>query len=124
LRGQAERRYWPEWRRRVVAIKPNAQIAHAASFPEIRLGDEEIVLLDVTGSVYYTLTGLVSVRIWQNTDPPCTLSSLVARLVEEFDIDTDTCERQTAYFLRRLQSCGLLSVTDTPGASDASFEKL
>ena len=96
-----------------MAIKPNAQIAHAASFPEIRLGDEEIVLLDVTGSVYYTLT-----------DPPCTLSSLVARFVEEFDIDTDTCRRQTAYFLRRLQSCGLLSFTDAPGTSDPSFEKL
>ncbi|MGE0152943.1 MAG: PqqD family protein [Reyranellaceae bacterium] len=92
----------------------NAKIERALAPPEVAVGDEEIVLLDIAGGIYYTLTGAVSIRIWQSTAAPLTLETLVDQLVDEFEIDRQTCAEQTADFLHRLLSRGLLRLV--PGA--------
>ena len=83
-------------------------IERAASPPEIALSEAETVLLDVSGAVYYTLRGTVAVRIWNLLARPQTAAELTQTLIDEFDVDRDTCEQQVGDFIRLLVEKGLL----------------
>ena len=72
------------------------------------MSDEEIVLLDIAGGIYYTLTGAVSIRIWQSILTPRTLEDLVDELLAEFYIDRTACLAQTWEFLNHLSARGLV----------------
>lgn len=86
----------------------DARIERDASAPEVRVSEEELVLLDIAGGIYYTLAGPVSIRIWQSILTPCTLEDLVDRLVAEFDVERPACVNQTWAFLNHLASRGLV----------------
>lgn len=78
--------------------------------PELSINEEEIVLLDIDGGHYFTLTGTVSVRIWQMLKVPQSAGSLVDALVEEFDIDRHRCREETRQFLDELIAKGLVRI--------------
>lgn len=89
-------------------IDMDVRIERDLTAPELRLSDEEIVLLDITGGIYYTLIGAVSIRIWESTSTPRTLENLVDVLLAEFEIDRTACVKQTREFLADLSSRGLV----------------
>jgi len=91
-----------------MSIDDQADIERAAAPPELNVSEDEIVLLDIDGSQYYTLTGAVSVRIWQMLAEPQSAGALVDRLVEEFDVERERCREETKQFLGELISRGLV----------------
>ena len=80
-------------------IDDQTVLERAASPPELNISEDETVLLDVDGGHYFTLTGLVSVRIWQILALPQSPDALVDRLVEEFEVDRERCRDETRQFL-------------------------
>lgn len=71
--------------------------------------DEEIVLLNLNGGLYYGLEPVGS-RIWELLlEEPRTLDSLTEMLMDEFDVEEARCRQETAKFLETLVEKGLLS---------------
>jgi hypothetical protein len=68
--------------------------------------DDEIVMLSIEKGNYYGL-GDPGTRIWELLEQPCLVSALCAQLVEEFEVDLDTCQTQVLEFLNRLVEEGL-----------------
>ncbi|MGE0660062.1 MAG: PqqD family peptide modification chaperone [Reyranellaceae bacterium] len=91
-----------------MSIDDQTVIERAAAPPELNVTEDEIVLLDIDGSQYYTVTGAVGVRIWQMLAIPRSPASLVDRLLEEFDVDRRRCEEETRIFLHELIAKGLV----------------
>lgn len=82
--------------------------------PQVALSETELVLLDVAGSVYFTLQGPVAVRIWELLAAPQSLAALIQALVEEFDIDQGRCRQETIAYLQVLESRGLVRHATPP----------
>jgi len=80
-------------------IDDQTVLERAASPPELRISDDETVLLDIDGGRYFTLMGKVSVRIWQMLAIPQSTEALVEGLVEEFEVDRGHCHDETRQFL-------------------------
>jgi hypothetical protein len=75
------------------------------------LSERETVMLDVADGTYFGLQDVGKV-IWDHLDGPLTLEELCERLVDQFDVDVDTCRRETSAFLESLHAQGLLIVSD------------
>lgn len=71
------------------------------------LSATETVMLDVAGGSYYGLKD-VGKAIWDNLESPLTVDALCDRLVTEFDVDPETCRRETTVFLEKLHERGLI----------------
>lgn len=71
--------------------------------------DGEVIMVGLEQGNYYGL-GSVGSRIWELLEQPLTRDQLIARLVDEFDVEQETCELQTAGFLNDLLDHGLISV--------------
>ena len=76
--------------------------------PVIRVADilsteikGELVLLSVERQKYFSLR-TTSQRIWELLEEPRTLAQICKRLVEEYDIEPQACEREAEIFLRNL----------------------
>ena len=74
------------------------------------LSESETVILDVDGGVYYGLKG-VGKAIWDNIDAPVRVDALCERLSTQFEVDLETCQRETTAFLETLQDRGLIDAT-------------
>ena len=98
----------PDMERMGMSIDDHADIVRAVTPPELNVSEDEIVLLDIDGSQYYTLAGAVGVRIWQLLAIPRSPASLVDSLVEEFDVNRQRCEEETRAFLDELIAKGLV----------------
>ncbi len=56
--------------------------------------DDEIILLSIKGSEYLGLNDIAT-RIWEILDKEISLGQLIDTLTSEYDIDAETCERET-----------------------------
>ena len=72
--------------------------------------DGEAVALNAGRGLCYGLDG-VGLRVLQLIDPPATLAEICARLTAEYDIDTESCERDVADLIDNLAAEGLVIVT-------------
>jgi hypothetical protein len=75
------------------------------------LSATETVMLDVAGGSYYGLKD-VGKAIWDHLESPLTVDTLCERLVTEFEVDPETCRRETTMFLEKLHERGLIVATD------------
>ena len=80
--------------------------------------DDDVVMLDVERGVYYGVTNVAS-RIWQLIEQPRRLSDVRDVLLQEYDIDSETCTQQVLDFLRELHSKDLVSVQTTAASDEA-----
>lgn len=85
-------------------LEDTSVFERAASPPEVALGEQQLVLLDIAGAAYYTLEGPVAIRIWQLLAAPQSLAALVGALVEEFDVDRARCREETVQYLQLLSA--------------------
>ena len=69
--------------------------------------DDELVMMSVDRGQYYGLGG-VGPRVWELIEQPSTLDELVERILEEFDVEPDVCERDMRKFLEQMQQLGLV----------------
>ena len=67
----------------------------------------EAVILDIRSGQYFVLSP-VGTQIWKLLESPCTLASLCARLVEEYDVEPTRCEADVSRLLGQLAGHGLI----------------
>lgn len=77
--------------------------------------DDQIVMLEPSSGLYFEL-GLVASRIWMLLKDMRNLTELQSVLTAEYEIDDETCSKETLEFLERLASHGLISVDSDPAA--------
>ena len=63
--------------------------------------DGETVMMSVENGKYYGLDDIGS-RIWELIERPVKVSDLVNTLLERFDVDRETCEKDVLEFLNGL----------------------
>lgn len=68
---------------------------------------DEVVVLDLEGSVYLMLNGSATV-LWERLTEPRTEIELIAALVEQFEIDDERAAADVAAFLADLRRRDLL----------------
>jgi hypothetical protein len=69
--------------------------------------DDEIVMMSVERGEYSGLGGAGS-RIWELLADPLTTSQICARLVEEFEVDADTCGTDVVEFVGQMLKSDLI----------------
>lgn len=72
-----------------------------------RHAGQETVLLDLDSGVYYTLDEIGS-RIWELAAEARTLAEVSQSLIDEYDVDAATAERDVLEFASELEGRGLM----------------
>ncbi|HZF95997.1 MAG TPA: PqqD family protein [Allosphingosinicella sp.] len=71
--------------------------------------DGELIGLEVEQGLCYGFNGTAT-RIWTLIEEPRRFSELQARLLEEYDVDSETCARELQALLDELKADGLVAV--------------
>jgi len=71
--------------------------------------DEEIIIMNLQDGFYYGLDEIAS-RVWELLkERSLSLENLCSILQDEFDVDNETCQRETLIFLQSLKEQGLVN---------------
>ena len=65
------------------------------------------VMMDIMTGKYYNL-GEIGGRIWALLEEPMTLTALIKKLTDEYDVSADRCRADMLPFLEKLLERGLL----------------
>ena len=79
--------------------------------------DDTIVMMDVDEGQYYELDP-VGARIWALLETGRAAADLCDALTAEFDVDPDTCRRDTLEFLQTAGSLRIVQVQPAPAPGD------
>ena len=71
--------------------------------------DGETVMMSIESGKYYGLDDIGS-RIWEFIEKPIKVSDLIDTLLERFDVDRETCEKDVLKFLNELNEDKILIV--------------
>jgi hypothetical protein len=77
--------------------------------------DDEAVILSIQKGVYYSLNPCGN-RIWSLIQTPTTACKIRDTLLEEFDIDAETCETDLIALLNVMKQEGLVVIEDPSGS--------
>src|SRR5260370_39432478 len=72
----------------------------------------EMVILNLGDGVYYGLED-VGIRIWHLVRKPTTVAVVCATLLQEYDIDLASCERDVRELLGSLAERGLVEIRES-----------
>jgi hypothetical protein len=61
-----------------------------------KIGDD-VVMLDIDSGFYFGLNSVASI-IWGKLEKPISLEEVINELLDEYNIDRDTCENDTMAF--------------------------
>jgi hypothetical protein len=78
--------------------------------------DDEVVMLSPRAQAYFGL-GTVGSEIWHAIERPRRVDEICAGLLQQFEIDADTCRREVVDFLNDLIERGLARIVDTEGGA-------
>jgi hypothetical protein len=81
-------------------IKPQTYIKRNPEMVTSNI-DGEIVMMSIDQGEYYGLDEIGS-RIWELLENPITLEQLINKLIEEFEVDEETCKSDTLDFLNQM----------------------
>lgn len=65
--------------------------------------NEEAVILSLKNGKYYGLNS-VGVTIWTNVQEAAALSEIETAVMDEYDVDEETCRREVSLFLEKMIS--------------------
>jgi hypothetical protein len=77
--------------------------------------DNDTVLMSVTQSSYFGLDATAQ-QIWNMIDQPRRVADLCEQLLEEYDVDSATCEQRVCTFLTEMNKEGLIRVSVEDGS--------
>ena len=77
--------------------------------------DGELVALDVDQGTCYGFNATAT-RIWSLIEAPKRVSELRDALLEEYEVDRETCERELSALLAELEKDGLIEMKAPPAA--------
>ena len=86
-------------------------IARRTNLMTSELSDTELVMLNIERGSYYGMAG-TSKTIWNLLDEPCSIADVCAQLMTRFDVDRETCERETLAFVNEMLKDDLIRVVD------------
>jgi hypothetical protein len=69
--------------------------------------DDTVVIMKLSDGSYFQLNE-VGARIWNELVDPVDVDSLVARLLDAYDIDEPTCRAEVDTWLQKMQELGLV----------------
>jgi hypothetical protein len=75
--------------------------------------DDEVVMMSIESGEYYGLNPIAS-KIWELLEKPHTTVQLVELLMQEFDVDEQTCREDVLQFLRQMLQKNLITVVCQP----------
>jgi hypothetical protein len=75
----------------------------------------ESVILNLKSSTYFGLNEVGS-RIWQLIQEPKTVSDVCESILEEYEVDTQTCEAEVQALLADLLAAQLVEIRDEVGS--------
>jgi hypothetical protein len=78
------------------------------------LGDESAIL-NLKNTVYYGLNP-VGARVWSLLQRPRKISELRDALLEEYEVDADSCERDLLELLQKMRTEGLIEIVKSVAA--------
>ena len=78
------------------------------------LGDESAIL-NLKNTVYYGLNP-VGARVWSLLQQPRRISELRDALLEEYEVDADSCERDLLELLQKMRTEGLIEIVKSAAA--------
>jgi len=68
---------------------------------------DELVMMDIDKGKYFALNP-VATRIWDLLEKPLTVDELCGILMEEYDVETEQCLKETEALLREMVKLGLV----------------
>jgi hypothetical protein len=71
----------------------------------------EVAILNITSGIYYGLN-TVGTRIWKLIQEPRTVHEIRDALLEEYEVESERCERDVLALLQKLASKGLIEIKD------------
>lgn len=71
----------------------------------------EMVILDLKSGTYYGLD-VVAARVWTLIEQPALLGAIRESIMAEYEVDSDTCERDILAFLDQMQAVGLVEISN------------
>jgi coenzyme PQQ synthesis protein D (PqqD) len=77
--------------------------------------DGEAAILNLKDGVYYGLDS-VGATVWQCVQQPRRFAEIRDAILDEYEIDSQQCERDLGAVLSDLAACGLVDVTDAETA--------
>ena len=80
-----------------------------------RLGDADVVMMDVEQGAYYGLEA-VAARVWAMTEQPLSVGSLCDRLVAEYQISSEQCRQEVLAFLGDLLNQHIVQIVTRTNA--------
>lgn len=83
-----------------VPIAPDMPLSLAPSVVSTAIPGETVIL-DASGDRYFSLQG-VGPRVWELLQAPTTPARLVEAIMDEYDVDAETCERDVFTLLAEL----------------------
>ncbi len=87
-------------------LAPDTLLRRAEPIMHTDLG-EKTVMMDLEKGNYYGLNR-VGARIWALLEQPASVRSLCDRLLAEYEVEPDECERTVTAFVRDLLDRGVL----------------
>ena len=87
-------------------LGPDSVVCVSSNQVYSRLGDE-VAILELDQGVYYGLNDTGSF-LWNLMQKPVRVNEMRAALVEEFDVDADTAEKDLLRVLADLRDAGLI----------------
>lgn len=67
---------------------------------------DQTVMMSIPRGKYFALDG-TGQRIWDLLAEPVSIAGIVERLVEDYDVEPDECEREVIAFVGKLMENGL-----------------
>lgn len=68
---------------------------------------DEVIILNMESGNYLGLNN-VGAQIWEYLKVPVNANQIIEKLMQEFEVDADTCKAQTLEYLDRMRGFGLL----------------
>lgn len=87
-------------------ITPDSVFSRNDALPDSFV-DDEVILLSITNSKYYGMDSLGS-RIWSFLQKPIKIGRIVDKIVEEYSVSREDCERDVLAYLSHLAKEGLV----------------
>ena len=72
--------------------------------------DDEVVMMSMQQGEYYGLDSIGS-RIWELFAKPNSVENIIETLMQEYDVDRKTCEKDVQEFIQKLVDKGLLKIS-------------
>ena len=91
-------------------LSMHARVSRTSAQASCDLGGEA-VLLNLESGQYYGLDP-VGARIWELLRSPHSVQSLHAAILEEYEVDSETCLRDLSSIVAALNRAGLVEVQD------------